>query len=149
MTEKELDSYKEEVVKRFGKCNIIHSNIAGIMTNADKTGDRDAYKGIDWIDYWRAMTEIHDETLYCSSCGKEITNNPSLAQFIKFNEGDDTPNKHKAYGGHIWVTAQEGDTFPGGRYLTPLCPDCNSKRGKQISMRKGITLCKEVGANEK
>lgn len=148
MTDKELNDYKAEVEKNFDDCTILTSNSAGIMTNADKTGDRDSYKSIDWIDYWRAMTGNHNNTLYCSSCGKEITNNPSLEQCLRFSNGYDTPDKHKAFGGHIWVTAQEGDSFTGGRYITPLCPECNAKRGKQIPMRNGITLCKELGAKK-
>lgn len=46
------------------------------------------------------------------------------------------------------MTAGPNDTFTGGRYITPLCPDCNAKRGQQIPMKKGITLCKELGANK-
>lgn len=148
MTDKELNDYKAEVEKNFGTCTILTSNSSGSMTNANKTGDRDAYKGIDWIDYWRAMTEDYSNTLYCSSCGKEITNNPSLSQYARFSQGDDSPGKHKAFGGHIWVTAGPNETFTGGRYITPLCPDCNAKRGQQIPMKKGITLCKELGASK-
>lgn len=148
MTDKKLNDYKAEVEKCFATCTILTSSNAGTMTNADKTGDRVAYKGFDWIDYWRAMTGNHNNTLYCSSCGKEITNSPSLAQYVKFNEGDDTPEKHKAFGGHIWVTAEPDDTFSGGRYITPLCPDCNAKRGQQVPMRKNINLCKELGAKK-
>ena len=148
MTAQEFINYKAEVEESFGNCSVISSNMAGTMTNADKTGDREAYKSWDWIDYYRAMTGNHNETFFCSSCGKEITNNPSLVQCLRFSNGDDKPQKHKALGGHIWITAQEGDSFTGGRYITPLCPECNAKRGKQIPMRKGITLCKELGAKK-
>lgn len=88
MTDKELNDYKAEVEKNFGPCAVLTSESYGTMTNADKTGDRDAYKGIDWIDYWRAMTDKHSDTLYCGSCGKEITNNPSMAQYVRFSQGD-------------------------------------------------------------
>ena len=60
MTDKELDDYKSEVEKIFGPCTILTSNSAGTMTNAEKTGDRDSYKGIDWIDYWFILERIYN-----------------------------------------------------------------------------------------
>lgn len=139
--------YKEEIEKRFGVCDILDVTMDIKLKNADKTGDRDAYNYVDWIDYWRAITEKFATTLKCSSCGKTIIiGEPSEAQRRLFSLGDDTVAKHKAEGGHIWITAPEGANYSGGRYITPLCPSCNAKRGQQITIKKGSVLCKEKGA---
>lgn len=148
MTDKEYNDYKLEIESSYGECTIFKSISCGMMTNAKNTGEIEAYKGIDWIDYWRAMTGNHNETLCCSSCGKEITNNPSLAQYVSYSQGDDTPEKHRAFGGHIWMTFEDNGSFASGRFITPLCPKCNDQRGKSIVMRKGIILCKEIGAKK-
>ena len=59
----------------------------------------------------------------------------------------ETTEQYKAEGGHIWLTAPKNADWQGGRYITPLCPACNAKRGQQIFLRAGSVLCKEVGAN--
>ena len=45
---------------------------------------------------------------------------------------------------HIWL--QGSQTEPGGRYITPLCPECNAKRGQKIPVKKGSVIFKELGA---
>ena len=103
-------------------------------------------KNVSWIYYWRAMTGLHSGTMACSSCGKEIyTGFVTLEMRTKYG---DKVNEHKAEGGHVWVDAPDGSNFKGGRYITPLCPACNAKRGQQITILKGSVLCKELGATK-
>lgn len=147
MTNAELKSYRDELVEKFEEPTILTVSEEDLFKNAEKTGDRDAYGGISWIDYWRAVTNNFATTLHCSSCGKEIVvGNPTFFQRMNYAEKGETIDDHKAEGGHIWLTAPKDANWHGGRYITPLCPACNAKRGQQITLKKGSVLCKEVGA---
>lgn len=144
-----FEEYKNEVEKENGACQILHAEHTHNKKNCGKTGDRDAPKGVSWIDYWRAMTGNHSDTLECSSCGKTIiVGEPTEEQQKEFTKGDDTVAKHKAHGGHIWVKSPEDKSFVGGRYITPLCPKCNGQHDKEIPIRKGAVYCKELGATK-
>lgn len=148
MKEAELTSYRDDLVTKFEEPHIRKVSIEGPFKNAEKTGDRDAYGGVSWIDYWRAITKNHATTLYCSSCGKEIVvGEPTFFQRMNYAEKGETIGEHKAEGGHIWLEAPENADWKGGRYITPLCPACNAKRGQHITLKKGIVLCKEIEAN--
>ena len=139
--------YKNEVEKIFGVCTILHSSIDHKETNCGSTGGRTAYKGESWINYWREMTGMKATTMYCSSCGKEIfVGEPTPLQKSRFSIGDDNVENHRAHGGHIWVDAPANKEYTGGRYITPLCPECNGQHGKEIDIRKGSVYCKELGA---
>ena len=147
MTTEELKTYKAKIVKEYGICQILHATKDIKKKNCVKTGNREAPDNASWIDYWRAMTEKHSKTMYCSSCGKELfVGEPSLNQFVKFNQGTDTIDKHRAHGGHIWVVASDEAKYTGGRYITPLCPECNGQHDKDITIKKGSVYCKELGA---
>lgn len=103
MTYKE---YKDEIENKFGPCTELEATGDTTLLNANNTGDREAYKCIDWIDYWRAMSGKYSSTMYCSSCGKEIfVGEPTPAQKTRFSVGSDNVEKHRAQGGHIWVVA--------------------------------------------
>ncbi len=142
----DFEEYKQEVEKEFGECDVLDVNYDIELKNCEKTGDRDAYNNVPWIYYWRAMTGLHSGTMKCSSCGKEIyTGLVTLEMRTKYG---DRINEHKAEGGHVWVNAPADSNFKGGRYITPLCPACNAKRGQQINIRKGSVLCKELGATK-
>ena len=148
MTSAELSSYQTNFVQSFDAPTILTVNEGGMFKNAEKTGDRDAHGGVSWIDYWRAITRNHATILHCSSCGKEIvTGEPTFGQKVDWELSGETEDQHKAEGGHIWLTAPKNANWQGGRYITPLCPACNAKRGQQIFLRAGSVLCKEVGAN--
>lgn len=147
MTREEYKKYKEHINSTYnneGKHVVRHFVKDGTMTNANNTSDRDADHNWPWIDYWRAMTEHYETTLHYSSCWKEIFTGdiPKAKQQEYESKGDKT--SHKAEGGHIWVIGT--DDVPGGRYITPLCPECNAKRGKQIPVKKDSVIFKELGA---
>lgn len=142
--------YKKSIEDEFGECQILHANYDHDLKNCGKTGDRNAPLNLYWIDYWRAMTGNHSNMLYCSSCGKEIFNGkPTAIQKWKFSQGDDTVDKHKAHGGHVWIKSPKDKSYIGGRYITPLCPNCNGQHGKDITIKQGSVYCKELGATRK
>ena len=142
-----FSEYKQEVEESFGVCTILHSNIDHKETNCGNTGGRTAYKGVSWIDYWRAMTGNTVATMYCSSCGKEIfVGEITPVKKLLFSSGHDTVENHRAHGGHIWIETPASKEYTGGRYITPLCPECNGQHGKEINIRKGSVYCKELGA---
>ena len=137
MSETELKSYQDELVEKFGEPTILTVSEEGLFKNAEKTGDRDAYGDISWIDYWRSVTGNHATILRCSSCGKEIViGEPTSEQKLEWHLMGETEDEHKAEGGHIWLTAPKDANWHGGRYITPLCPACNAKRGQQITLKK-------------
>lgn len=137
MNEQELNAYRARFAQKFGEPHVRRVVKEGFFKNAERTGDRSAYGGISWIDYWRAMTGNHATTLHCSSCGKEIV--VGLSALLN--------PENQAIGGHIWLTAPAGADWQGGRFITPLCPACNAKRGEQIPLKEDSILCKELGAN--
>lgn len=142
-----FEEYKQFIEETYEECDILHAKKDHTKKNCGKTGNRVAPKGIPWIDYWRAMTGNHSNTMYCSSCGKEIfVGNPTEEQKKKFAEGDDGVEKHRAQGGHVWVDAPDDNDYKGGRYITPLCPECNGQHDQHIPIKKGSVYCKELGA---
>lgn len=147
MNSSELESYKHDVINKFGQPASLRVTQAGNFKNAEKTEDRDAPQSASWIDYWRAMTGNSLTTLKCSCCGKEIfVGEPSAMQRIIYACNKETDDEHRAIGGHIWLTAPAGADWQGGRYITPLCPACNAKRGQQINLNVDSVLCKEIVA---
>ena len=142
-----FSEYKQEVEEEFGKCTILYSKFDHNEKNCGNTGDRTAYKGESWINYWRAMTGNTDATMSCSSCGKEIfVGEPTPLQKLKFSLKDDKVENHRAHGGHILVESPTNNEYIGGRYITPLCPECNGQHGREINIRNGAVYCKELGA---
>ncbi len=151
MATSELSSYKSKLVKNYEDPTILEVIEETSIKNAGNTGGRNAFGGMSWIDYWRAVTGNYATTLRCSSCGKVIVvGEPTLTQRMDFVAKGETKDDHKAEGGHMWVTAPDGVKWRGGLYITPLCPACNAKLEQYIPIKIGSELCKEVGAsNEK
>ena len=67
-------------------------------------------------------------------------------QKLAFSLGNDSIENHRAHGGHIWVNSHANKAYTGGRYIIPLCPECNGQHGKEIIILKGSVYCKELGA---
>ena len=149
ISENELNSYKSEFIEKYENLQQLTVSTSGLVKNAERTDDRKAYKYVSWIDYWRAMTGNHQTTLSCNSCWKEINvGEPTFAQKFDYISKGETAADHQAMGGHVWMTAPTEEDWKGGRYITPLCPACNNKRGQQINLRAGSELCKEEGSQK-
>ena len=147
MTEAEFCEYKKSVEEQFGACKVLTANQDTTLKNCEHSSNRTAEKGWSWIDYWRAMTGNHESRLFCSSCGQVIFvgDVPKIMRDLYVETGDSV-ERHKAIGGHVWIKKTESGKYPGGRYITPLCPECNNKRGIEIPIIKGSRVCKELGA---
>lgn len=142
-----FSEYKELIEENYGKCQILQAERDHCEKNCSKTSERSAPNGVSWIDYWRAMTDNHLNTLKCSSCGKVLfVGEPTNEQKKEFSRGVDTIERHRAHGGHIWVSSPADRSFVGGRYITPLCPECNGQHDKYINIMKGSIYCKELVA---
>jgi len=147
MTASELESYRQTIVREFDEPLILNAEKDVTLLNAGNTGNRDAYGGKSWINYWRAITRNQDSILYCSSCEKVIfVGNLAQDQVRKYLPIGGKIEDHQAHGGHLWVIAPKGVTWQGGRYIAPLCPACNAKHNQHILIKAGSKLCKEVGA---
>lgn len=149
-SKEELRRYRSEIEAEYGRCKVLTAKTDTSSRNCNNTSERVADNDFSWIDYWRAMTGISDTRLFCSSCGKVIFvgNIPPLMEDF-YSKTKDNPESHKAFGGHVWVIASKNGKYPGGRYITPLCPACNNKCNEQIPILKGTKLCKELGAHIK
>lgn len=145
--DKELAQYKSELVKKYGRCQLLNVAKNTTLKNCNNTAERVAYRGWPWIEYWQAMTGNTDTQLTCSSCGKIIFvgDVPKVMQELYAITGNE-PDDHKALGGHLWVRKPTSGNYPSGYYIAPICPKCNNKRGKEITILRGTTLCKELGA---
>ena len=143
-SKEELKQYRQTILEKCGLCQVLTANQDTILRNSDDTSGMRAYGGSSWIDYWRAMTGIHDTQLQCSSCGKVIYVGfaPKVMENMYKATGDNADN-HRAIGGHVWVVGS--NRYAGGRYIAPLCPACNNKRGEEIVIRKGTKVCKALG----
>lgn len=150
MTEAEFLEYKKKIEETYGPCKVLTANQDTILKNSEDTGNLEAENGWSWIDYWRAMTGNHETRLFCSSCGQVIFvgDVPKIMKDLYFKTGDSIES-HKAIGGHVTIKTPESMKYPGGRYITPLCPKCNAKRGEEITIIKGARVCKELGAHIK
>lgn len=143
-----FEDYKQFIEENYGECDVLQASCDHEKKNCGGTSNRFAPKSISWIDYWRAMTGNHGTIMTCSSCGKELfVGEPTEEQKKKFTKGDDTIEKHRAQGGHVWVNAPSDKGYSGGRYITPLCPECNGKHDQHIPIRKDAIYCKELGAS--
>ena len=148
MTESEFNEDKKEIEEQYGSCKVLTAHRDNILKNSEGTGNRGAEKGWTWIDYWRAMTGNHESRLFCSSCGQVIFvgDVPKIMKELYIATGD-TVEQHRAIGGHVWIEEPISGQYPGGYYITPLCPVCNAKRGEEIPIIKGSRVCKELGAH--
>lgn len=60
-------------------------------------------------------------------------------------------DEHIVVGGHLLVKDlqslakdPQSHDYSSGFYIAPLCLKCNWQRGKNINIKKGTLLCKEV-----
>lgn len=148
-TKQEMQTYKAEIVSEHGTCTILRVSKDNYKRNCTETAERKAAKGWPWIEYWRAMTGKTGTQLSCASCGKIIYVGPIPKMMERmYALTGDKPENHVAHGGHVWVNAPKDAKYTGGRYIVPLCPYCNGQHGKQIIIKGGSILCKELSAKQ-
>lgn len=149
-TKQELEDYKQDIETAYQPCRVLTANHDTILKNNNGSSGRVAEKDWPWIEYWRAMTGVTETRLTCSSCGEVIFvgDVPKVMQNLYLSAGD-SPDRHKACGGHLWVNSPKSGKYLGGRYIAPLCPGCNNKRGENIPILKGTRICKELGSHIK
>lgn len=148
-TKQELKAYKSEIESECGRCTILNVIKSNNKKNCNNTDDRKAAKGWSWIDYWRAMTGNSETQLSCASCGKIIYVGPIPKMMERmYALTGDKPENHVAHGGHVWVNTPKSGKYKGGIYIVPLCPYCNGQHGKDIIIKEGSVLCKELCAEK-
>lgn len=150
MTEKELKDYKHDflAVNATPEVSMLRDN--QIWRNKPNTSNRYAWKGVAWIEYWQAFTEPYSNKMTCSCCGKTIFAdiNAEDARFYICSNQDvySETEEVQACGGHVELTADEGDEYSGGAYITPLCKKCNNSTVDSLELKEGSLLVSEVGA---
>lgn len=140
-----FDEYKKEIEANHKEYMTLCVGNDVFLQNGNNTSERKAPKGYSWIDYWRAMSGNHNSRLECSSCGKMIFADgvPTMITTMYSMMGFDE-KEHIAEGGHLLVKDPLSHDYSGGFYIAPLCSKCNGQRGKNINIKKGTVLCKEV-----
>lgn len=140
-----FEEYKSKIEATCKDYTTLLVDKESVLQNGVSTAERSAPYGFSWIDYWRAMSGVYKSLLECSSCGKMIFADgipPVLTKIYAVLGLDE--NEHKALGGHLLVKEPQDHDYPGGFYITPLCPKCKAQRGKEITIRQGSVLCKEI-----
>lgn len=140
-----FDEYKKEIEANHKEYMTLCVDDDVFLQNGNNTSERKAPKGYSWIDYWRAMSGNHNSRLECSSCENVIfTGDVSLTMKKMYGLMGLNENENIALGGHLVVPEPHSHNYLGGFYIAPLCPKCNGQRGKNIKIKKGTVLCKEV-----
>lgn len=141
LKKEELIEYRNKLENELtAKCEVLVAQQGVKVHNAENTSDRRAPHGVSWIDYWRALTGRSESQLMCASCGKIIFAGeiPKVIRNL-YAITNDSPEAHQALGGHISITPSDKENY----YITPLCPECNSRMGAELILRTGTLICKE------
>lgn len=151
MNEKDLRNYFEELKLEFGETNLIaiKNESEEAIPNAPNTSDRIAWKGISWINYWRAVTQIHSNKLQCARCGKTIfadLQSPDCEEYIK-EHLIKSRESIQAFGGHIIDNCK--DDYFSSYYIVPLCAEHNQTNCTEKRIQAGTIRCLEIGATTK
>lgn len=147
MTSEELNLYRERFLKEHELPSTYLTITDKLIINASDTSNRKAWGGISWFNYWRAMTQNHDEMQQCSFCGKEIfadiTSFVCKHHFLSRHKlgMKESIDDYEAFGGHVF---KNFENTKDGYWILPLCRDCNNKQG--AICKSGVTFCEEIGA---
>ena len=116
--------------------------------NLPDSSNRIAWKGVSWIDYWRALTGNYSNGVTCACCGRLIYSDlkdPEWSASIvmcKEDEKASSIDDYQAEGGHVECLST--DEYFNGAYIVPLCRKCNHPTNKFVPLRKGSVLCPEM-----
>lgn len=152
MEEQKLKEYSECFIQENAEPHIIKLPESKVVVNGIDTSNRHAWGGVDWINYWRALTKQYSPFVCCACCGKllyadihseECINNFKIRQL---NEAFEKIEDFQADGGHIKADFQ--DEYYDGFYIVPLCKEHNNRFSyPELSLREDSILCTEVGAS--
>lgn len=138
-----------EMKKILPKVDVLEALRDTTVINAGDTSNRHPCCNIEaWHKYWQIATSEFGNQMICSSCGKPIFSDVTDENCRKVSQGldedgkPDTPDKHCALGGHVFIEQYSTEKY----FITPLCPHCNNKYEKTIPLRKGSLLVKEEKA---
>lgn len=96
----------------------------------EHTGNRIAFGGISWIEYWQRMSGYNDIQLRCTFCGKEIFSDIDSPQCMDWRIAHPeernyrTKDDYQAVGGHLYKNGKDNSD---GFIIIPICKDCNAK----------------------
>lgn len=148
MQQEELRRYKEKVESEFGKCRVLTARMETTLAISNNTSENTAPKGVSWIDFWRSMTGCYESRLSCCSCGKVIYAEKVPEVMVKmYQSTGDNADNHRAIGAHMHVETPKSGNYPGGVYIAPLCPLCNSRKSEKIPVLRGTKICRELGTD--
>lgn len=155
MNEQELKEYardfKLNVCDLEGKIIVLPKDEK--FKNLPDSSNHVAWKGVPWINYWRALTGNYDNGVTCACCGKLIyadLRDPKWSASIvmrKEVEKASSIDGYQADGSHVECLST--DEHLDGVYIVPLCRECNHPSNKFVTLRTGSVLCPEVGYTEK
>lgn len=149
MNEQDLKDYKRDFEKDNYEPYVIQLSGSKDVVNMPNSRNRHAWRGVSWIDYWRAMTGYKDSIACCASCRKaiyiDIKSEDSKRHFeaCKMTEPDLSLDELEADGGHVLI--EEDDEIYDGVYIAPLCKKCNHATKKNLTLQAGSIICAEVG----
>lgn len=149
MTESELKEYKKAFLVENADPEVRKLEDEQKWCNVPDSSNRHAWRGVAWIDYWRAFTGTYENGMTCSCCGKAIfaDTNAVDAHFARdvdqdvFSETEDV----QACGGHVYISADGDDEYSGGTYITPLCKKCNNCTVGALVLKEESLLVAEIG----
>lgn len=149
MTESELKDYAFDFSQEKFDLNdgmIIKLDEDKRYPNLPESGNRKAWKGVSWIDYWRALTKKYENMLSCACCKRMIFANiedsqcQELVRSRQLAGTKASEEEYQAEGGHVGMNSNFDKI-----YIVPLCRICNNHNNKYVTLRKDSVLCPEVG----
>lgn len=151
MTEEELKQYHDDFIAENGEPETQGWMVGTTFHNAHRTKRR-AWRGISWINYWRAMTGHYANAIHCAACNKKIFADPeqpdgAITFYTNYNPARGGSFKdYQAEGAHLYRNGVGAD---GGYIIIPLCKECNNPHNNsQMSCQYDVTVCEELAATE-
>ena len=151
MTEEELRQYREDFIAENGEPETQVWAVGTTFYNAHKTNRR-AWRGVSWINYWRAMTGYYDNAMYCAAFNKKIFAEPEQFDGAMAFMSNYDPAKggsfqdYQAEGAHLFRNGINADE---GYWIIPLCKKCNHPTNTaQMTCKFEVTVCEELAATE-
>lgn len=151
MTEEELRQYHDGFIAENGELETQGWTVGTTFYNAHKT-NRKAWRGLSWINYWRAMTGNYANAMHCAACNTKIFAEPEKVEGAMTFLSNYDPSKggslqdFQAEGAHLYRNGVNADD---GYWIIPLCKKCNHPTNNlQMVCKSDVTVCEELAATE-